>query len=115
MVFTLELPEASKLEHGGVTKPPSAPTAPTTPSQKEEGRTEEKVAEREVMAPLPPKVQPLKKEVAAVAEVKRKPHQAEKRARFYPVPNKQESPAKVVPSCVDPPTHGYVSMHEVPP
>ena len=90
MVFPLDLPEPGKAEGSGVAVKPSPVTAATTTTSVVPGGEREG---EEVKCPAPHSkdtTQPRKE-----AKKKSSREKPEKRARFYPLPNKQESPTKV--------------------
>lgn len=90
MVFPLDLPEHGKTEGSGVAvKPPPVTAATTTTSVVPGGEREGE--EVECPALHSKDVAQPKKETKKKSS-REKP---EKRARFYPLPNKQESPTKV--------------------
>jgi len=87
MVFPLDLPESGKTEGSGVPVKHSPATAAATTPVVQGGERE--VGKRDGHSVSPSKVP------AQSAKRKSSREKPEKRARFYPLPNKQESPAKV--------------------
>lgn len=87
MVFPLDLPESGKAEGSGVPVKHSPATAAASTPVVQGG--EQEVGKRDGRSLSPSKVP------AQSAKRKSSREKPEKRARFYPLPNKQESPAKV--------------------
>lgn len=87
MVFPLDLPEPVKTEGSGVAiKPPPVTAATTTTSVVQGGEREGEEVRCAVSH---------SKDLAQPKKDMKKKSSREKRARFYPLPNKQESPTKV--------------------